>query len=200
VSREEAYDRRWAAYNARSLDLLARWLDERPLGRVLDVGCGTANLLARLAAGAPGSTLAYAGVDPSLEMLAGAARKREGARFPAVLVAAAAGALPLRSGAFDTVVSASTLHLWPDPAAGLREVRRVLRPGGALLVLDWDAGALPMRLLQGWMRLARIPHGRPVGRAALASLVANAGFRISDRVTGSAGGAWRLAGFRAVAR
>lgn len=192
------YDRRWRRYNARSLSLMRPWIEGRALGRVLDVGCGTANLLPRLHAWGA-SAVGYVGVDPSVDMLRAGGRKAAVSQLPTALVSASADALPLSDGAFDTAVTASSLHFWPHPAAGLREIRRVLRPGGILLLLDWDAAPLPMRLLGGWMRLARVDHGRPLSRADVEALLREAGFRIEDRTRGGAGGLWRLAGFRAVA-
>jgi ubiquinone/menaquinone biosynthesis C-methylase UbiE len=192
------FDRRWRRYNARSLALLRPWVEGRALGRVLDVGCGTANLLPRL--GAWGARAdAYAGVDPSLDMLRAGGGKVAASPLPAALVSAVAGALPLADASFDTAVTASSLHFWPDPVGGLREIRRVLRPGGTLLLLDWDAAPLPMRLLGAWMRLRRIDHGNVLTASETEALLRGAGFRVGASTRGSAGGLWRLAGFRAVA-
>ena len=68
------YDRRWAAYNARSLALLRPFIAGAELGDVLDLACGTANLLPRLDAW--GAVVrSYTGVDVSREMLRTAQRK-----------------------------------------------------------------------------------------------------------------------------
>lgn len=190
------YDRRWRRYTERSLALLRPWTRGARLGRVVDVGCGTANLLPRLAAWGA-SVQAYAGVDASAPALRAAAGKAAGAPFPAARIAAAAGALPLGTGAFDTAVTASSLHEWPDPPAGLREIRRVLRPGGTLLLLDWDRARPAMCLLEGWMRMTGVRYRRMYTAGELERMLADAGFRIDARTGGSAGGAWRLAGFRA---
>lgn len=191
------YDRRWARYNRASMALLRPWVAGRDLGRVLDVGCGTGNLLALLAqSGARVQT--YAGIDPAREMLSVASEKLADSPIRGALAAGAAEALPFADAAFDTAVSASTLHDWPDAAAGLAEIRRVLRPGGALLLLDWDRAPLPMRLLDGWMRLARIRYRRMYARGEIARLLAEAGFREEAQARGAAGRPWRLAAFRCV--
>jgi ubiquinone/menaquinone biosynthesis C-methylase UbiE len=189
------YDRRWARYNRASLALLRPWVEGADLGRVLDVGCGTGNLL-RLFEDAGVRVESYAGIDPAREMLRVAAEKLRASSIPGALLAAPAQALPFADGAFDTAVSASTLHDWPDPRAGLAEARRVLRPGGTLLLLDWDRAPLPMRLLNAWMRITRIPFGRMYARGEMAELLASAGFRVEKRTRGAAGGAWRLIAFR----
>ena len=189
------YDRRWARYNGASMALLRPWVRGADLGRVVDVGCGTGNLLALLA-DARARVGAYAGVDVAPAMLRVAAAKRAGSPIRAALAAGAAEALPFADAAFDTAVSASTLHDWPDAPAGLAEIRRVLRPGGVLLLLDWDRTALPMRLLAGWMRIARIPYRRMHSRGEIARMLEDAGFRVEAEARGAAGGAWRLAAFR----
>ena len=99
-------------------------------------------------------------------------------KFPAALVAADAAALPLRNQSVDTVVSASTLHDWADPAAALAEARRVLRPGGRLLLLDWCRERVTMRALNLALRVARNPFHRMYSRDEAAALLAAAGFRV----------------------
>jgi ubiquinone/menaquinone biosynthesis C-methylase UbiE len=189
------YDRRWARYNRASLALLRPWVAGRALGRVLDAGCGTGNLLALLADSAA-RVDRYAGIDPAPAMLRVAAAKLRASAIPGAVVAAPAQALPFADQAFDSAVSASTLHDWPDPGAGLAEVHRALRPGGTLLLLDWDRAPLPMRALNAWMRIARVPFGRIYTRGEMAALLAAAGFRVEAQARGGAGGAWRLAAFR----
>lgn len=190
------YDRRWARYNRASLALLRPWIAGRDLGRVVDVGCGTGNLLPFLAG--PGIGMQeYVGVDLSAEML-GIARTKPGPpRVPTRWVTADAGRLPLRDGSFDTVVSASALHYWEDVDAALAEIRRVLRPGGHLLLLDWLRDPLPMRLLNLWMRATGVRYQRMYSRAELRDALARAGFRVDAEARGSAGGAWRLVAFEA---
>lgn len=189
------YDRRWARYNRAGLALLRPWVQGRDLGRVLDVGCGTGNLL-RLMSDAGARADRYVGIDPAREMLRMAAEKLRASSVRGALTAAPAQALPFADGAFDTAVSASTLHDWPDPRAGLAEVRRVLRPGGTLLLLDWDRAPLPMRALNAWMRITRVAFGRMYSRGEMADLLASAGLRVEERARGAAGGAWRLIAFR----
>lgn len=72
-------------------------------------------------------------VEPSAVMR----RQRPPHRAPAI--AATADALPFADGAFDAAMAILTVHHWPDPAAGLREVRRVTRGPIVLLTFDPDA-------------------------------------------------------------
>ncbi|HWK89906.1 MAG TPA: class I SAM-dependent methyltransferase [Longimicrobium sp.] len=192
-----AYDARWARYNRETLGLLRPWLAGRDLGRLVDVGCGTANLLAALTAwdAAPD---AYVGVDLAPEMLRVARGKVEGvAGVRAGLVAGEAGAIPLAAGGFDTAVAASTLHGWDDAAGSLAEVRRVLRSGGTLLLLDWHRDPLPMRILNAAMRIRRIPYRRMYDAASIRALLGRAGFVVEDEGRRAIGAWWRVIAFRA---
>ncbi|HEX4283480.1 MAG TPA: methyltransferase domain-containing protein [Terracidiphilus sp.] len=101
-------------------DGVVEWLALQPDEHVLDLGCGDGALTERLAATCPH----VRGVDSSSKMAA-AARAR-GLQIDE----ANAEALPYREGEFDAVFSNAALHWVRDQDAMLREVRRVLRPGG----------------------------------------------------------------------
>jgi ubiquinone/menaquinone biosynthesis C-methylase UbiE len=185
------YDRRWARYNGASLALLRPWIEDRDVGQVVDVGCGTGNLLPFLTASGA-RTETYAGIDLSPEMLRVARGKGSGAKARAGFVAADVGRLPLRNASFDTAVCASSLHYWDDAPAALGEIRRVLRPAGRLLLVDWLRDPLSMRLLNAWMRITRVRYRHMYSRDELADVLAAAGFRVQAEARGSAGGPWRL--------
>jgi arsenite methyltransferase len=109
--------------------------------RVLDIGSGPGLLAAELAqeAGADGHVH---GIDPSESMLAMARRRPVGRdAAPMDFQAGDALALPVADASFDAAVSTQVLEYVEDVPAALAEARRVLRPGGRLLVLDtdWDA-------------------------------------------------------------
>jgi ubiquinone/menaquinone biosynthesis C-methylase UbiE len=104
-----------------------RWLVEGAAGRTLDVGCGTGRNLPLY-----GPSARVVALDPSLGALRRARRRAPGVP----LVQGDAQALPFRAGVFDTVVSGLVFCSVPDPAQGLAEVRRVLRPGGTLRMLE----------------------------------------------------------------
>lgn len=171
------YDRRWAAYTRDSLALLRPSLVSSPPGRLLDVGCGTAALVGALAAW--GTTPArYVGVDVSAAMLRAARAKTDAAPFPCALAVASADALPHPAASFDTAVSASSLHGWPHVDRGLAELRRVVRTGGRVVLLDWCADHLPVRGVALWMRLVRGRRVRPLRLVDLTERVRAAGFAV----------------------
>jgi ubiquinone/menaquinone biosynthesis C-methylase UbiE len=121
------YDLALALLERTGLRRWREWLVRGATGRSLDLGTGTGRDLPLL----PPGVRAVA-VDPHPDNLARARR-----RGPAVpLVVARAEALPFRDGAFDTVISALVLCSVSDPQRSLAEIRRVLRPGGALRVIE----------------------------------------------------------------
>ncbi len=107
-----------------------------PGERVLDVGCGPGLLCAEMAQ-TVGITGAVVGVDTADSMLRIAGRNRNGLGQLSILPGEAT-ALPADDGAFDAVVCIQVLEYVPDVAAALAEFRRVLRPGGRLLLVDTD--------------------------------------------------------------
>lgn len=150
------------------------WLVGGAQGRTLDVGCGTGRNLPLLPAG-----VRAIGLDPSPEALARARRRAPG--IP--LVRGSAEALPFRDASFETVLSGLVFCSVPDPARGLAEVRRVLRPDGELRMLEHVRSTVPWRarvqdLLQpAWTRIAGGCHPNRDTEAT----VRRAGFSLDDR-------------------
>lgn len=105
-----------------------------PGQRVLDVGCGT-GVLALAAAERVGPAGRVVGLDPNPEMLAVARRKPA----PVDWRDGRAEALPLPDAGFDAVLSQFAMMFFTDAVAALREMQRVLRPGGHLAVAVCDA-------------------------------------------------------------
>jgi ubiquinone/menaquinone biosynthesis C-methylase UbiE len=115
-------------------------MEVQPDGRVLEIGFGPGVSLAYLAQQAQ----QVIGVDVSGVMVQ-QARKRNAQAIAAGRVElhqASAERLPLAAASYDKVLSINSIQIWPDPAAGLREVRRVLKPGGRL-ALGFAGPALP---------------------------------------------------------
>jgi ubiquinone/menaquinone biosynthesis C-methylase UbiE len=166
-----AYDRRWAAYVGSSVRETLRRIDVRDGEAVLDVGCGTGELLAAVAERVPGVWLA--GVDLSPGMLA-VARRKLGDR--ASLVAGDVGRLPFSDRRFDWVLSTSALHYWPDPMAGLAEIVRVTKAGGRVAITDWCDDYLACRIVDFLLRIVEPAHHRTYGTAACRRLLEEAGF------------------------
>jgi SAM-dependent methyltransferase len=133
-------------------------------GRILDAGCGTGGLLARLAAGFPRSWTVGLDID---EGAASVARGKSGKP----VCRGSVERLPFAEDAFDAILSADVLcHRGVDAGRALQGFRRCLKPGG-LLVLNLPA--------YGWLYSAHdvaVDNARRFGRGELAALLAAAGF------------------------
>ncbi|MEV6653177.1 class I SAM-dependent methyltransferase [Streptomyces sp. NPDC051219] len=114
----------------------------RPGDSVLDAGCGTGRALPALrAVVGPGGTVLGADLTPAMLVAAVRAGRDRGAG----LLLADVARLPLRARSLDAVFAAGLIAHLPEPAANLRELARVVRPGGVLALFH------------------------PIGRAALAA-------------------------------
>lgn len=166
---------------------MIRQAEVRPGQRVLDVGCGTGNLLLAVGAAKPGVELE--GLDPDARILATAGRKSRRARLPVTWRRGFADDLPFADGAVDRVFSSLMLHHLAPAAAKagmLAEVRRVLAPDGLLVLADvagHDAlrdHAAPGHGPHGrGLRGRRMARSEPVGdNAGMVEQIAEAGFTL----------------------
>jgi ubiquinone/menaquinone biosynthesis C-methylase UbiE len=109
----------------------------RPLGpsdRILDLGCGT-GIVARVLRERLGGAARITGVDIHAGMLA----KAQSIAPDIDWVEASAVALPFANGSFEVVFAQQVLQFVPDRVAAMREIRRVLVPGGRLIASTWRA-------------------------------------------------------------
>ena len=164
------YDAKWAFYvDATTRQTLAR-ITVGPSDRVLDVGCGTGELLVRLAAKFPRARLA--GLDPVPAMLEVARRKLS---EDVELRIGWANELPWPDASFDLVVSCNMFHYITHPVEAVREMERVLRPGGRLVITDWCDDYLACRLCNLYLRLTSRSHYKTYRRSECALLLREAG-------------------------
>jgi ubiquinone/menaquinone biosynthesis C-methylase UbiE len=108
---------------------LAAGIVHQPVS-ILDIGCGTGKLLRRATTYWPEAQLI--GVDPANGMIEMAERLTPNATFSTGM----AEALPLQDASVDLALSTISFHHWQDQAAGIREIVRVLRPGGYFILVD----------------------------------------------------------------
>jgi ubiquinone/menaquinone biosynthesis C-methylase UbiE len=168
----EHYDEKWAFYVEATTRETLRRLPMTSGARVLDVGCGTGELMRRLRAKYPHAVLA--GLDPVAEMLAVARDKLSGNED---LRTGYADALPWGAGSFDVVVSCNMFHYISHPVEALREMGRVLRPGGSLVLTDWCDDYLACRVCNLYLRLTNRAFYKTYRQAECRQLLHAAGYR-----------------------
>jgi ubiquinone/menaquinone biosynthesis C-methylase UbiE len=164
------------------------WLGERARGRVLEVAIGTGRNLAHYPA-----AVTVTGIELSSAMLGIARSRAAELGIDANLVEGDAQALPFEDNSFDTVVCALSLCSIPDPAAAINEMKRVLVPGGRLLLLDHIGSTWPPIYAGQWLlgQLTRRSAGEHFTRRQL-PLVQAAGFQIAETQRLKAGSVERI--------
>jgi ubiquinone/menaquinone biosynthesis C-methylase UbiE len=152
------------------------WLGARAHGRVLEVAIGTGRSLPCYPAG-----VTITGIELSPAMLAIARQRATSLGIDADLREGDAEHLPFGDASFDTVVCALALCTIPSPAAALAEMRRVLTPGGSLLLLDHVGSTWPPVYAAQWLleRITARTAGEHFTRRQL-PLVQAAGFQVTE--------------------
>ncbi len=182
----------YASWRASSLGTITETLEYRLLFRligdvrglaVLDVGCGDGTL--GLACWQRGAAR-VAGCDADLRMVARAAERAATAAARFDVVAARAEALPFGSDSFDAVSIVTVLAFVPEPHVAMREMVRVLRPGGHLVIGDlgrWSIWAARRRI-RGWLGSATWRAARFRSAGDLRALARGAGLHV-EHVSGA---------------
>ena len=152
---------------------------------VLDIGSGP-GLLAHDIAAAVGPKGRFSGIDASSAMVAMSSKRCAGQPWAEFRTADAAQ-LPFQNNSFDAAVSTQVYEYVPDVPAALRELNRILRPGGRAVIMDTDYGSLVIntedqtrmaRVLAAWdehFAHANLPR-------TLSRLLRDAGFNVRERM------------------
>jgi SAM-dependent methyltransferase len=157
-------ERNWSVYEA-----AFKRLGVQAGERLFEVGFGNGKLAPRLLALARGVT--YTGIDFSETMVGEAEAFNRGLieAGRAAFRFASVEEIPFAAGSFDRALTVNTIYFWPEPVRALAEIRRVLRPGGLLLVSVGNPEQMQRDPVHS--------HGfRLYGQARLQELHENAGF------------------------
>jgi len=164
-------------------EIFLTWLAPEPGLRWIDVGCGNGAFTALLMQHcAPAETH---GIDPSKAQIAFARGRPDAAG--AVFQIGDAVALPFADGRFDAATMALAISFVPDPARGVAEMARVVRPGGTVATYMWDGtnGGSPFHPIQAEIRdqgisLPTPPSANASRMEALQALWTGAGLESVD--------------------
>ena len=153
----------------------------RPGHRILDLGCGTGSLTLLTKRLHPDAWVV--GIDPDPKALARAARKAERWRLEVALERGFSDRLPHPNGSFDAVLSSLMFHhlTRAEKLGTLHEVRRVLRPGGSLHILDFG----PPRTRIGGVLSHVFHHGEALRdnvEGRIPSLISESGLARSEAI------------------
>ena len=171
-----SYDRQIAFFERIQFAAGRKWLGARARGRVLEVAIGTGLNLPHYPA-----DVAITGIELSPAMLAIARQRATDLGRDVDLREGDAEHLRFDDGSFDTVVCSLSLCTIPSPQAAVAEMRRVLAPGGRLLLLDHIGSTWPPIYAAQWLveRITIRAAGEHFTRRQL-PLVKAAGFQIVE--------------------
>lgn len=183
------YDQRWSTYVTNTLSFLKTWMNIPPTATVLDIACGTGEFERLVLADHP--TQQIVGVDISDKMLAIAKQKCH--VYPNVsFQVACASALPFASDSFNIVVSANSFHYFDNPDVALEEIKRVLKPDGTVVILDWCRDYLLCQICDIVLKLFDRAYKQCYNQKEFHSLLASAHFNISRTAKVHFGILWGL--------
>ncbi len=157
--------------------LIFELMGELHNARVLDVGCGDGALVCAAASRGADAT----GLDPDPAMLAAARMRARGAHVQAAFVDGRIEQIPFGDASFDIVVAVTVLCFLADASGAVREMARVLRPGGRLVLGElgrWSFWAM-MRRVRGWLGAATWKAARFRTADELRTLAESAGLSVT---------------------
>jgi len=154
-----AYEQMMGVWSRSVGEIFIDWLAPPKALRWIDVGCGNAAFTELLATRCAPSEIQ--GIDPSEGQVA-FARTRPGARLAQFQIGDAM-ALPFPADRFDAAVMALVIVFVPEPAKGVAEMVRVVRPGGIVATYMWDmmAGGFPLAPVFEEIRAMGLSPPRP---------------------------------------
>ncbi len=130
----EAYDRYMGRWSQKVAPIFLDWLDPRPGLQWIDIGCGTGILTATIVHTCkPGEIVGIDSSDPFLQ-----SAKANVPEPQASFIKGDAGHVPQGDGRFDIAVSGLVLNFLADKEAAIREMARIVRPGGTVALYVWD--------------------------------------------------------------
>jgi len=171
------YDQKWLSYTQKTLALTMKALEPEEIKAkqsLLDIGCGTGQFLEMVQN--RNSDIDLFGIEPNLEMLS-RARAKFTVHIPSItLVEAWAHQLPFEDASFDYLTCNNMFHYVDEPSQALSECKRVLKPGGSLILMDWCADYWTMRLNATYLDLRKKAHVKTYRGAELRDMLLQSDF------------------------
>jgi ubiquinone/menaquinone biosynthesis C-methylase UbiE len=170
------YDRRWRPYIDTTLKAVLETVQFEGHETVLDVPCGTGELEQRMLSEWPDLQITGADLSPGMLRQAGEKDLEKRVKWIKTDVVS----LPLPDAEFDYVICANSFHYFRRPKESLVELRRVLRPGGTFILVDWCDDYLTCKLCSLWLRWTNAAFYRMHSLRGCRSLLEHEGFQIVD--------------------
>ena len=165
------YDKFWDFYIVPSYSKTLARVDLQKGSKILDLGCGTGALLKILEDRFPSSELT--GIDLTEEMLAVAKQKLSD---NVELLLGSASNLPFDSESFDWVIMSNVIGHLADKKTALKEIHRVLKNPGKIVITDWTRDFQTMNLVHFYTKLINYSQYRSLKTVELENLLDECGF------------------------
>jgi len=172
----EIYDRRWYAYVLNTLMVLRDYLHLSGHETILDVACGTGELERMLIDNYP--DLNITGVDISEKMLE-VARSKFSHHNQIEFLKSSINTLPFPDSSFDIIVTASAFHYFDNPIDALQEMKRVLKPTGKVIIMDWCRDFWFCKVLDLVLKLSDPAYTTCYNQRELHSFLRKSGFQVT---------------------
>lgn len=172
------YDRKWGRYSAATLSRALEAIPVEGHSSLIDVACGTGILAEMLRQHRP--HLHITGIDISPDMLA-KARQRIPPDQRTHWLVGRAETLPVESSTFDVLTCTNAFHLVQNAPKALAEFRRVLRPGGTLVLVDWCRDFPLMKLRTAVLKIADKQRRQVRTMQELADLLEDSKFKLRSQ-------------------
>lgn len=185
----DIYDLRWRKYINNTLTFLYNWEQIDSQSTVLDIACGTGEFERLLLDKNP--TQRITGVDISEKML-DIAREKYRVYSNVEFHQTSANSLPFANHTFDIAVCANAFHYFEQPLVALSEIKRVLKPNGKLIILDWNKDFLICRICDWILQIFDPAHQQCYTQEELHQLLISANFKINRAVIVRFGVIWGL--------
>ncbi|MEB3219733.1 MAG: methyltransferase domain-containing protein [Nostocales cyanobacterium 94392] len=185
----DIYDLRWRSYINNTLTFLYNWEQIDSQSYVLDVACGTGEFERLLLDKNP--TQKIIGVDISEKML-NIARTKYRTYSNVDFHQTSVNSLPFANHTFDVAACGNAFHYFEQPLIALSEIKRVLKPNGKLVILDWSKDFLICRICDWILQIFDPAHQQCYTQAELHQLLISAEFNICRATKVSFGIIWGL--------
>lgn len=185
----DIYDLRWRKYINNTLTFLYNWEQIDSQSTVLDIACGTGEFERLLLGKNP--TQRITGIDISEKML-DIAKEKYRVYSNVEFHQTSANSLPFASHTFDVAVCANAFHYFEQPLVALSEIKRVLKPNGKLIILDWNKDFLICRICDWILQIFDPAHQQCYTQEELHQLLISANFNICRAAKVRYGVIWGL--------
>jgi ubiquinone/menaquinone biosynthesis C-methylase UbiE len=189
------YEKKWSTYLERTHNETLRLLNLKKNIFILDAGCGTGGVIKKI--NQKEKTANIVGIDSSQEMLARANINLKNLKN-ITLKKADIQHIPHKDDTFDVVINISNIHYIQDPSKVFKELHRVLKPKGEIIILDWSRDNLLFKFMDLYWKLFLHPYIKCYTLKEMTDMLVKTGFTIQITNTLEINWFWKVFSIKAI--